>query len=61
VVVYCVRDRTSSLRHPLGEYVDVFVRREDAEQFIEDVRRDEPALAEHLAIAARVLAAGGKN
>jgi hypothetical protein len=35
------------------------VRREDAERFIEEVRRDEPELAESLRIEERELEAGG--
>jgi hypothetical protein len=32
------------------EAVDVFIRREDAERFVEEVRDDEPELAELLSI-----------
>jgi hypothetical protein len=46
---------------PLGEALDVFVRREDAERFIEEVRRDEPELASNLRIEERELEAGGLN
>ena len=41
---------------PLGAELEVFVRREDAERFIEEVRGDEPAIA-----AERELEAGGLN
>ncbi len=41
--------------------VETSVRREDAERFIEDVRRDEPELAGHLQIEERELEAGGLN
>jgi hypothetical protein len=37
------------------------VRREDAERFIEDVRRDEPELAASLRIEERELEVGGRN
>jgi hypothetical protein len=39
----------------------VFVRREDAERFIEEVRGDEPELAAKLRIDERDLEAGGLN
>jgi len=41
--------------------VHTFVRREDAERFIKDVRRDDPQLASHLRILDRELEAGGRN
>ncbi len=41
--------------------VEVFVRREDAERFLEDVGRDDPELATHLRIEERELEAGGEN
>ena len=37
VLVYAVVDDSLS-RHLLGDSVDVFVRREDAERFVEEVR-----------------------
>ena len=49
------------LNNPLGDAVDTFVRREDAERFIEDVRRDDPELARHLRIEEHELEAGGRN
>ena len=39
----------------------MFVRREDAERFIEEVRGDEPELASTLRIEERELEAGGLN
>jgi hypothetical protein len=48
MVVYAVRDLLLGAECPLGEAADVFVRREDAERFIEDVLRDEPVLAKLL-------------
>lgn len=39
----------------LGDAIDVFVRREDAERFIEEIRGDEPKLATRLRIEERVL------
>ena len=40
---------------------DDFVRREDAERFIEEVRGDDPDLASHLRIEERGLEVGGRN
>jgi hypothetical protein len=48
-------------RAPLGDSLDVFVRREDPERLIEEVRGDEPELAEYLRIEERELEAGGVN
>jgi hypothetical protein len=45
VLAYKILDSTTSPDPPLGQAVEVFIRREDADRFIEDVRRDEPALA----------------
>jgi hypothetical protein len=61
VFVFAVRDLASSPLHPLGWAVETFVRREDAERFIDDVRRDEPALADALRIVMIELEAGGRN
>ncbi len=44
---------------PLGVELEVFVRREDAERFIEEVRGDDPELASYLRIEERELEAGG--
>jgi len=38
-----------------------FIRREDAERFIEEVRRDDPEIAAKLRIEERELEAGGLN
>ena len=46
---------------PLGDSLEVFIRREDAERFIEEVRGDEPELAAKLRIEERDLEAGGLN
>jgi hypothetical protein len=50
--------RRSTPDHPLGDAVKTFIRREDAERFIEEVR-DEPELAEHLRIEERELEGAG--
>jgi hypothetical protein len=59
VLVYVVVDTCSSPDHPLGDAVETFVRREDAERFIEEVRGDDPDLACYLRIEERELEAGG--
>jgi hypothetical protein len=51
----CPRDRRSSSG---GRTVDTFVRREDAERFMEEVRSDDPALASYLQIEERELETG---
>jgi hypothetical protein len=61
VQVYAIIDVLSSPEHPLGEAVEVFIRREDAERFIDEVSNDEPQLASHLRIEERELEAGGRN
>ena len=38
-----------------------FIRREDAERFIEKVRGDDPELASYLRIEEREVEAGGRN
>jgi hypothetical protein len=58
--VYAVVDDSLS-RHLLGDSIDVFVRREDAERFIEEVRGDDPELAKPLRIEERELEAGSRN
>jgi hypothetical protein len=59
LIVYAVVDDALSPDFPLGDAVEVFVRREDAERFIEEVRRDGPELAAKLRIEERELEAGG--
>jgi len=61
VLAYAVVDDSLSPTSPLGDAVDVFVRREDAERFIDEVRGDEPELARFLRIEERELEAGGQN
>jgi hypothetical protein len=45
---------------PLGDAVETFIRREDAERFIEEVRSDDPGLASYVRIEERELEAGGE-
>jgi len=47
MMVYAVLD-DSLTRYLLGDSIDVFIRREDAEHFVEEVRRDEPELASYV-------------
>jgi hypothetical protein len=41
VVVYAIVDDSLAADFPLGDAVETFVRREDAERFIEEVQGDE--------------------
>ena len=61
MIVYAIIDLRSSPDHPLGDAVEIFVCREDAERFIEEVRGDDPDLASFLRIEERELEAGGRN
>lgn len=44
-----------------ADSLDVYIRRADAERFVEEVRGDDPELASHLQIAERELEAGEVN
>ena len=55
IPLHAILDLRSSPDHPLGDAVERFIRREDAERFIEDVRRDDPELASFLRIEEREL------
>jgi hypothetical protein len=59
--VYAVVDEALSPDFPLGDAVETFIRLEDAERFIEEVRGDDPEVAAKLRIEERELAAGGQN
>ena len=61
MIVYAVVDDALSPDFPLGDAVEVFTRREDAERFIEQVRGDDPEVAAKLRIEERELEAGGLN
>ena len=43
LIVYAVVDDAPSPELPLGVGLEVFIRREDAERFVEEVRGDDPA------------------
>ena len=61
VIVHAVVDDALSPDFPLGVELEVFIRREDAERLIEEVRGDEPEVAATLRIEERELEAGGPN
>ena len=45
MIVYAVVDDALSPDFPLGVELEVLIRREDAERFVEEVRGDDPGLA----------------
>jgi hypothetical protein len=51
----CARRQTI----PLGDAIETFIRREDAERFVEDVHGDDPDRASYLRIEERELETGG--
>ena len=59
VIVYAIIDVRPSLDYPLCDAVETFIRREDAERYVEEVRGDDPELASHLRNEERELEAGG--
>jgi hypothetical protein len=61
VIVYCVVDVALSPTFPLGDSLEVCLRREDAERFVEDVRGDEPELVRYLRIVDRELEAATRT
>ena len=61
MIVYAVVDDALSPDLPLGDSLEVFIRREDAERFVEEVRGDEPEIAAKLRIEERELDADGLN
>jgi hypothetical protein len=58
MIVYAVVDETISPTSLLGDAIDVFLRREDAQRFIEEVDGDDPELARLLRIEERELEVG---
>jgi hypothetical protein len=60
VIVYAVVD-DSLPGNLLGDSLDVYIRREDAERFIEEIRGDDPELAKPLRIEERKLEIGNQN
>jgi hypothetical protein len=61
VIVFAIVDLRSSLDRPLGAAIETFIRREDAERFVEEVRGDEPELASYLRIEERELMERGSS
>ena len=61
MIVYAVVDDALSSDFPLGVDLEVSVRREDAERFIEEVRGHDPELASYLRIEETELEAGWLN
>ena len=59
--VYAVVDDPLSPYFPLGVALEVFIRREAAERFVEEIRGDDPELAKTLRIEEREMEAGGLN
>jgi len=45
VIVYAVVDEALSCDSPLGDSLDVFICRADADRFIDEVKEDDPELA----------------
>ena len=60
MIVYGVVDDALSPDFPLGDAVETFIRREEAERFIEEVRGDDPEIAAKLRIEERELEAAGR-
>ena len=61
MIVYAVVDDALSPDFPLGAALEVFIRRGDAERFIEEVRGDDPEMAAKLGSRSGRLDAGGLN
>ena len=61
MIVYAVVDDSLSPDFPLGDALEVFIRREDAERFVAEVRGDDPEMAAKLRVEERMLEAGGLN
>ena len=60
-VAACKSTTRSRRRVRSAIQIDVFVRREDAQRFIEGIRGDDPELAVPLRIEERELVTGGRN
>ena len=55
MIVYAIVDDALSPDFPFGVDLELFIRREDAERFLEEVRSDDPELAAKLRIEEREL------
>jgi len=49
-IVFAIVSAKLSPASPLGDAVETFIRRKDAERFMEEVRGDDPELASYLRI-----------
>ena len=58
LVVFAVINDSLSSTSPLGNAIETFLRREDAERFIEEVHGDDPDVSSYLRIDERELEAG---
>lgn len=61
MIVYAIGDDALSPDFPLEVELELFIRREDAERFIEEVLGDDPEVAAEAADQERELEAGGLN
>jgi hypothetical protein len=61
VIVYAVVDDALSPEFPLGDTLEMFIRRANAERFIEEVRGGDLEMAAKMRIEERELEAGGLN
>jgi hypothetical protein len=61
LIVYAVIDDALSSNFPLGDSLEVFIRREETERFVEEARGDDPDVAAKLRIEAHKLEAGGRK
>ena len=61
MIVHAVVYDALSPDFPPGDSLEVFIRRADAERFIQEVRGDEPEMASTMRIEERKLEAGGLN
>ena len=62
VLVYAIVDDALSPEFALGDSLEVFIRSEDAERFVEEVHGDDPEMAAKLRIEERELeGVGGPN
>jgi hypothetical protein len=57
MIVYAVVSDLLSPTSPLGDVLETFISRENAEQFIDAIRRDDPKLASLLRVEERELEA----
>jgi hypothetical protein len=61
VIVHAVVDDALSPDFPLGDALEVFIRREDAERFVAEVPGDDPEVAAKLRIEERELEGVGES